>query len=50
MVARSCLVSSDKTIKVWDAVTGAVICTLEGHTAAVTSVSFNRDGSQIVSG
>ena len=38
--------SSDKTVKVWDAVSGrGLLQTLKGHTSTVTSVAFNHDGS-----
>ena len=40
----------DKTVKVWDAVTGAHLQTLEGHSDKVKSVSFSPDGTRIVSG
>jgi WD40 repeat protein len=42
--------SYDKTVRIWDSVSGAVLHTLEGHTSAVTSVAFSFDGSRIVSG
>ncbi len=34
----------------WDAVTGTLDNTLQGHTDSVNSVAFNHDGSKIVSG
>jgi WD40 repeat protein len=37
-------------IKVFDAKTGQVAKTLEGHTAAVRGVAFTADGTQLVSG
>jgi WD40 repeat protein/serine/threonine protein kinase len=37
-------------LKVWDAVTGKKILTLEGHTNDVASVAFSPDGKRIVSG
>ena len=40
---------SNKTIKVWDAATGAVVHTLEGHNGLVNSVSFCPDGLRIAS-
>ena len=40
--------SRDKTIKVWDRETGALVHTLTGHEGAVTSVAL--DGQHIVSG
>jgi hypothetical protein len=42
--------SWDKTIKVWDAASGACVATLEGHSFLVQSVSYSPDGKQIVSG
>jgi WD40 repeat protein len=42
--------SVDNTVRVWDASTGAVLRTLEGHTNSVTSVAFSPDGTRIVSG
>ena len=42
--------SSDQTIKIWDAKTGAEITTLKGHSSEVTSVCFSPDGTRIASG
>jgi WD40 repeat protein len=42
--------SYDKTIRLWDIVTGAVLHTLEGHLRRVNSVAFSPDGKQVVSG
>ena len=43
--------SSDKTVRVWDAVSGeCVLGPLEGHTDLVRSVSFSADGRRVVSG
>jgi len=42
--------SYDKTVRLWDAVTGAVLQTLEGHSSGVNSVAFSPDGKQVVSG
>ncbi|RDW58781.1 hypothetical protein BP6252_13257 [Coleophoma cylindrospora] len=42
--------SHDKTVRLWDAVTGAPLQTLEGHTDSVKSVAFSPDGRQVVSG
>jgi WD40 repeat protein/serine/threonine protein kinase len=39
----------DKTVKVWDAVSGQVIHTFEGHTDAVRSVAFSPDGTRLAS-
>ena len=43
--------SRDKTIRIWDAETGAVVREpLVGHTKAVISVAYSRDGRYIISG
>ena len=42
--------SADKTVRLWDAVTGASLQTLEGHSDWVRSVAFSPDGKQVVSG
>ena len=42
--------SRDKTIRLWDAETGAYLRTLMGHTDWVTSVAFSPDGRTLASG
>jgi len=42
--------SDDNTVRLWDAATGALHQTLEGHSSAVRSVAFSPDGKQVVSG
>src|SRR5271168_1803056 len=42
--------SRDKTVRLWDAFTGAVLQTLEAHSDSVRSVAFSPDGKQVVSG
>jgi len=42
--------SYDKSVRVWDASTGAELKLLNGHTRAVNSVAFSPDGTRIVSG
>ncbi|KAH8650237.1 hypothetical protein BGZ60DRAFT_473938 [Tricladium varicosporioides] len=42
--------SYDKTVRLWDAATGAALQTLEGHSSYVYSVAFSPDGKQVVSG
>ena len=51
-IIEVCVVSGsyDKTVRLWDAVTGAALQTLEGHTSWVRSVAFSPDGKQVVSG
>ena len=43
--------SSDKTIRIWDAETGAALSrSLKGHTGDVWSVAYSPDGRHIISG
>jgi hypothetical protein len=42
--------SVDRTVRLWDAATGAPLQTLEGHTDSVTSVAFSADGTRLASG
>ena len=42
--------SLDKSVRVWDASTGAALQQLNGHTDSVYSVAFSHDGIHIVSG
>jgi WD40 repeat protein len=42
--------SDDKTVRLWDAATGAALQTLEGHSRFVSSAAFSPDGTQVVSG
>ncbi|KAJ3103794.1 hypothetical protein HK100_004146, partial [Physocladia obscura] len=42
--------SSDKTVKIWDAQTGALQRTLEGHTDIVRAVAISTNGQSVVSG
>ena len=42
--------SDDKTVRLWDAVTGAALQTLMGHSDSVTSVAFSPDGKLVASG
>jgi WD40 repeat protein len=42
--------SDDRTIKIWDAQTGACLQTLRGHDGSVQSVVFCPDSSRIASG
>ncbi len=40
----------DATVKVWDAMTGWELLTLQGHAGRVVSVAFSPDGNTRVSG
>ncbi|KAJ7696282.1 hypothetical protein B0H17DRAFT_848324, partial [Mycena rosella] len=42
--------SSDNTVRIWDAVTGAEVTKMEGHSGSIWSVAFLPDGTRIVSG
>jgi WD40 repeat protein len=43
--------SDDRTIRIWDAETGAVVGeALEGHTGSVRSVAYSPNGLHIISG
>ncbi|KAH6714405.1 WD40-repeat-containing domain protein, partial [Leptodontidium sp. MPI-SDFR-AT-0119] len=42
--------SYDKTVRIWDADTGALQITLEGHTSSVKAVAFSHDGKRLASG
>jgi WD40 repeat protein len=41
--------SADKTVKLWDVVSGKVVRTLEGHTDRVSRIAFSPDGRHLVS-
>ena len=41
--------SRDRTVKVWDAATGSLQQTLEGHSGSVNSVAFSRDSKLLAS-
>ncbi|KAJ6258219.1 Vegetative incompatibility protein [Drechslerella dactyloides] len=41
--------SDDKTVKLWDAATGAELSTLRGHASGVNSVAFSPDGKTVAS-
>ncbi len=40
----------DKTIKIWNALTGGELLTLKGHSGEVSSVAFSPDGKKLASG
>ena len=50
MAPACCRAARDKTVKLWDAATGALLRTFEGHSDAVTSVAFSPDGTRVLSG
>jgi WD40 repeat protein len=41
--------SGDKTVRLWDAGSGAALQTLEGHSNSVVAVAFSPDGKQLAS-
>ena len=41
--------SDDKTLKVWDLVSGRAVATLEGHTGVVSACAVTPDGRRVVS-
>ena len=42
--------SLDRTIRLWDGVSGEYLSTLKGHTGYVLSIAFSPDGSRLASG
>jgi hypothetical protein len=46
--SRIVTASADRTARVWDAYTGAVLVTLSGHSDAVSAAAFSPDGARIV--
>lgn len=40
----------DRTVKVWDAFSGELVTTLDGHSAPVTDACFSPDGRQVLTG
>jgi WD40 repeat protein len=40
--------SKDKTVKLWEAQSGKLLLTLEGHQNAVYSVAFDPQGGPII--
>ncbi len=42
--------SGDNTINIWNAQTGNIIKTIQGHTKSVLTVCYSSDGKRIISG
>ena len=42
--------SEDRTVRVWEAESGRLLHTLEGHTDSVRSVAYSGDGRRLASG
>jgi WD40 repeat protein len=42
--------SLDRTVRLWDSVTGVARCTLKGHSEWVTTMAFSPDGKLVASG
>ena len=42
--------STDKTVQLWDAITGEPLATLTGHINGITALTFSPDGNTLVSG
>ena len=40
----------DQTVKLWDAVSGRELLTLDGNAGPISSVAFSPDGRRIVAG
>jgi WD40 repeat protein len=47
--ARLASASDDRTVKIWDAHSGACLQILEGHSGAVSSVAFSHDSARLAS-
>lgn len=47
--ARVATAGEDATVRLWDALNGALVQTLRGHTSRVHSVAFNFDGTRLAS-
>jgi COMPASS component SWD3 len=41
--------ASDKLVKLWDAYTGQIIRTLEGHTEGISDIAWSNDGEYLAS-
>ena len=47
--SRAVTGSADRTVKVWDPLSGRELLTLKGHVGAVNSVDFSYDGNTVMS-
>jgi WD40 repeat protein len=47
---RAASSSADKTVRIWDAVTGAELLILEGHSQPIRTLAMSADGRRIASG
>jgi WD40 repeat protein len=39
--------SADRTVKIWDSVTGEELFALKGHAGSISSVAFSPDGRRL---
>ncbi len=42
--------SEDRTVRLWDVVTGSCKCTLSGHSDYVRAITWSPDGTMLASG
>lgn len=42
--------AADCTIKIWDAATGSLLHTLEGHLGGISTITWNPDSTVLASG
>ena len=42
--------NDDRTVKLWDSLSGEILCVLRGHDSEIISCNFSPDGKRIVSG
>jgi WD40 repeat protein len=47
---RLATVSTDGTVKLWDATTGQEVLSLRGHSGGVVSLAFSQDGNLLTAG
>jgi U3 small nucleolar RNA-associated protein 12 len=41
---------ADGSVRLWNAVSGAVVTTFNGHTKSITTLSFDKAGARLASG